>query len=123
MTIAPTQKINTPIEDYFKFEVNSDEWHEYINGEIVPMTGETPEHNEIASILNALLRVSLKGQPYSMFVADRRLWISDRNLYTYPDVMVVRRPLQLQEGRTDTITNPLSDRRSFIEVYKSLRPR
>lgn len=108
MTIAQAQKLNTPIEDYLEFEVNSDERHEYINGEIVPMTGGTPEHNEIASILNTLLRVSLKGQPYSIFVADQRLWIPERKLYTYPDVMVVRRPLQRQEGRTDTITNPLA---------------
>lgn len=50
----------------------------------------------------------MKGKPYSIFVADQRLWIPDRNLYTYPDMMVVSRPLQLQSGRTDTITNPLA---------------
>lgn len=103
---AETKTIYTP-DEYFDFEVNSDIRHEYINGEIIAMTGGTPEHNEIASILNAALRVSLKGQPYSIFVADQRLWIPDHNLYTYPDVMVVPRPLQRQEGRTDTITNPV----------------
>lgn len=109
------KKIYTP-EEYLEFEVNSEIRHEYINGEIIPMTGGTPEHNEIASILNAALRVSLKGKPlrvslkgkpYSIFVADQRLWIPDRNLYTYPDVMVVPRPLQRQQGRTDTIINPV----------------
>lgn len=100
------KKIYTP-EEYLEFEVNSDTRHEYINGEIIPMTGSTPEHNEIASILNAALRLSLKGKPYSIFVADQRLWIPDRNLYTYPDVMVVPRPLQRQQERTDTIINPV----------------
>lgn len=66
---AEAKKIYTPAE-YLDFEVNSDIRHEYINGEIIPMTGGTPEHNEIASILNAALRVSLKSQPYSIFVAD-----------------------------------------------------
>lgn len=94
-------------EEYLEFEVNSEIRHEYINGEIIPMTGGTPEHNEIASILNAALRVSLKGKPYSIFIADQRLWIPDRNLYTYPDAMVVPRPLQRQQGRTDTIINPV----------------
>jgi Uma2 family endonuclease len=103
---AEEKRLYTP-EEYLDFEVNSDTRHEYINGQIIPMTGGTPEHNEIASILNAALRVSLKGQPYSIFVADQRLWIPDRNLYTYPDVMVVFRPLQRQQGRTDTITNPV----------------
>ncbi len=100
------KKIYTP-EEYLEFEVNSETRHEYIDGEIIPMTGGTPEHNEIASILNAALRVALKGKPYSIFVADQRLWIPAHNLYTYPDVMVVPRPLERQQGRTDTITNPI----------------
>lgn len=108
MSIAQTEKSNYTIEEYLEFELNSDERHEYINGEIVSMTGGTPEHNEIASILNAILRISLKGKPYSIFVADQRLWIPARNLYTYPDVMVIQRPLQLQTGRTDTIINPVA---------------
>lgn len=103
---ADEKKSYTP-DEYFEFEVNSDTRHEYINGEIISMTGGTPEHNEIASILNAALRVSLKGKPYSIFVADQRLWIPNRNLYTYPDVMVAPRPLELQSGRTDTIINPV----------------
>ncbi|HEY9749100.1 MAG TPA: Uma2 family endonuclease [Allocoleopsis sp.] len=101
---AEEKRFCTP-EEYFDLEVNSDIRHEYINGEIIPMTGGTPEHNEIASILNATLRTSLKGKPYSIFVADQRLWIRDRNLYTYPDVMVCSRPLERQAGRNDTVTN------------------
>jgi len=89
---AEEKKIYTS-DEYLDFEVNSGTRHEYINGEIIPITGGTPEHNEIVSILNAALRVALKGKPYS--------------LYTYPDVMVVPRPLQRQQGRTDTITNPI----------------
>lgn len=101
-----SQKTYT-IAEYLELEVNSDTRHEYINGEMIPMTGGTPEHNEIASILNAALRVSLKGQPYSIFVADQRLWIPERSLYTYPDVMVAPRPLERQAGRNDTITSPV----------------
>lgn len=71
------------------------------------MAGGTPNHNEITSILNAILRVSLKGKPYSIFASDQRLWVPQLNNYTYPDVMVVAKPIELQSGRTDTITNPL----------------
>nr|WP_216351242.1 Uma2 family endonuclease [Leptolyngbya sp. 'hensonii'] len=106
MMQAEEKKIFTP-DEYFDFEVNSETRHEYIHGEIIPMTGGTPEHNEIASILNAALRVALKGQPYSIFIADQRLWIPTHTLYTYPDVMVVPRPLERQQGRPDTITNPV----------------
>ncbi|MDX2212161.1 MAG: Uma2 family endonuclease [Oculatellaceae cyanobacterium bins.114] len=105
--IAQTERKNYTVEEYLELELSSEQRHEYINGEILTMTGGTPEHNEIASILNAALRASLKGKPYSIFIADQRLWIPARNLYTYPDVMVAQRPLQLQAGRTDTITNPV----------------
>jgi Uma2 family endonuclease len=103
---AEEKRFYTP-DEYFDFEVSLDTRHEYINGEIFPMTGGTPEHNEIASILNAALRMSLRGKPYSIFVADQRLWIPDRNLYTYPDVMVCSRPLERQAGRNDTLVNPV----------------
>ena len=107
MTIAsPPTKIYTPNE-YLVLEVEANIRNEYRNGEIVPMTGGTPAHNEITGDLIFLLKAALKGQPYSIFVADQRLWISDCNLYTYPDVMIVPRPIALQPGRKDTVTNPI----------------
>ncbi|MBW4617929.1 MAG: Uma2 family endonuclease [Cyanosarcina radialis HA8281-LM2] len=93
-------------EEYLEFEINSEERHEYVNGEVRLMTGGTPDHNDIASNLLVALKLQLKGKPYRIFMADQRLWVPDRNLYTYPDVMVVEKPLQLQAGRTDTVINP-----------------
>ena len=93
-------------EEYLDFELASEERHEYVNGEIRLMTGGTPDHNDIASNLLVALKLQLKGKPYRIFVTDQRLWIRDRNLYTYPDVMVIEKPLQLQTGRTDTVMNP-----------------
>lgn len=93
-------------EEYLEFETVSEERHEYVNREIRLMTRGTPDHNEIVINLATLLKSALKGKPYRIFGADQRLWIPDRNLYTYPDLMVVEKPLQLQTGRTDTVTNP-----------------
>lgn len=107
MIVTQVETKTYTAEEYLEAEINSQDRHEFINGEIVLMTGGTPNHNEITSILNAILRVSLKGKPYSIFASDQRLWVPQFNNYTYPDVMVVARPIQLQSGRTDTITNPL----------------
>lgn len=103
---AEDKKIYTS-EEYLEFEVNSEERHEYINGEIVLMTGGTPNHNQIAGNFYSALNFALKRQPYRVFVTDQRLWIPGKRIYTYPDVMVVQGELQLQEGRRDTIINPL----------------
>jgi len=105
--IAQVETKTYTAQEYLEAEVNSQDRHEFINGEIVLMAGGTPNHNEITSILNAILRVSLKGKPYSIFASDQRLWVPQLNNYTYPDVMVVAKPIELQSGRTDTITNPL----------------
>jgi Uma2 family endonuclease len=94
------------IEEYLELELASEMRSEYRNGEIIPMTGGTPNHNDIAGNLYILLKSALKGKEYRTFYADQRLWIPGVNLYTYPDVMVVPRPLELQTGRKDTLVNP-----------------
>ncbi|WP_448572177.1 Uma2 family endonuclease [Trichothermofontia sp.] len=70
-------------EEYLELEVNSDTRNEYCNGEIIPMTGGTPNHNDIAGNLYILLKSSLRGKEYRTFYVDQRLWIPSVNLYTY----------------------------------------
>jgi Uma2 family endonuclease len=107
MTVTPLpNKLYTP-EEYLALEVAAETRSEYRNGAMIEMTGGTPAHNEITGDLIFLLKAALKGKPYSVFVTDQRLWIPTRNLYTYPDVMVVPRPVELQMGRKDTVTNPI----------------
>jgi len=93
-------------EEYLELELNSPERHEFVDGDIRLMTGGTPDHSVIAGNLLVVLKLALRGKPYSTFVTDQRLWIPACNLYTYPDVMVIPQPLELQTGRTDTVTNP-----------------
>ena len=52
------------------------------------------------------LKFLLKNRSYDIFVLGQRLWIQGRNIYTYPDIMVLEQPIQLQENRTDTVMNP-----------------
>lgn len=105
MTQAIDKKTYTP-QEYFEFELGSAERHEYDNGELRLMTGGTPNHNRICRNLLIALELAFKQQLYETFVTDQRLWIPERNLYTYPDIMVLEKPIQLQERRTDTVMNP-----------------
>jgi Uma2 family endonuclease len=106
MTIAQTkERIYTP-EEYLELEIASETRNEYRNGEIVPMTGGTPNHNDLAGNLLVSVKTALRGKPYRVFITDQRLWIPDVNLHTYPDIMVVPKPIELQTGRKDTVTNP-----------------
>lgn len=94
-------------EEYLALEVASDVRSEFRNGEIVEMTGSTPAHNEISRMFVFLLTAALRKQPYSIFVADQRLWIPEATLYTYPDVMITPRPPELKSDRKDTVMNPI----------------
>ncbi|MEP0917367.1 Uma2 family endonuclease [Leptolyngbya sp. DQ-M1] len=94
------------VEEYLEAEAQSDEKQEYIDGEIVLMSCEFPNHNKITGNLHTELNVALRSSPYGIFVAAQRLWIPKKRIYTYPGIMVVAQPLQLQPGRRDTITNP-----------------
>jgi Uma2 family endonuclease len=106
MPMLQTAKRTYTIEEYLQLDVNSEERHEFWHGEIRPMTGGTPNHNDITGNLLIALKSALRGKPYRTFILDQRLWIPDCSIYTYPDVMVVPQPLQLQMGRSDTVTNP-----------------
>lgn len=104
--IAQTETKYYTIDEYLELEIASETRSEYCDGEIIPMTGGTPNHNDIAGNLYILLKSALKGKDYRTFYADQRLWIPSVSLYTYPDVMVLSNPLELQTGRKDTVVNP-----------------
>ncbi len=93
--------------EYLAMEVDADERHEYRDGEIIPMAGGLPNHNQIAGNIYATLNFAFRGKPYQAFVTNQRLWIPKQRLYTYPDVMVMPLPLELQVGRQDTVMNSL----------------
>ena len=104
--IAQTETKSYTPEEYLELEVACGTRNEYRDGEIVSMTGGTHNHNEIAGNLHTLLKFALKGQSYRIFIADQRLWIPPVSLYTYPDMMVLPKPIELQTGRKDTVINP-----------------
>ncbi|AFY59551.1 Uma2 family endonuclease [Synechococcus sp. PCC 6312] len=99
------------VEDYFSLEAEAEVTdglrREYRHGEIVCMTGGTPEHNKVAGALYAVLWFSLRKKSYSIFITNQRLWVPEFKVYTYPDVMVIADPVVLQDNRRDTVTNPL----------------
>ena len=94
------------VEEYLERETTAEFRSEYRDGEIIPMTGGTANHNYIALNLSSALKYGLKGQPYRVFIADMRLSIPSTTNYTYSDVMLVPTPVVYVEGRRDTIANP-----------------
>jgi Uma2 family endonuclease len=103
--VAPPKRYSP--EEYLEMEVKSDIRHEYRDGELIAMSGAMPNHNRITLNVASTLHFLFKSKPFEVFVTDQRLWIPQRRIYTYPDVIVIEGDLQLQEGRKDTAINPL----------------
>ncbi len=94
------------LAEYFAQEDQVEHRSEFYQGEIFAMAGGTPNHNRLAGNVYTSLRSALRGKPCAPFMADVRLLVKRRQLYTYPDVMVVCGSLQYAPGRNDTVTNP-----------------
>ncbi|HEY9611432.1 Uma2 family endonuclease [Allocoleopsis sp.] len=102
-----TQKPYYSPEEYLELEEAADYKSEYRDGDIVPMTGGTTNHNKIAGNFYAYLKFALKGQTYDIYVGDVRLWIPRYRQYTYPDVMVIKGEPVYTGTNTTTVMNPL----------------
>jgi Uma2 family endonuclease len=99
--------INTySIEDYLLLEEQAESKSEYLDGQIVPMAGGTTNHNQIAGNIYSELNFACKQLDYRVYMGDVRLWIPERRIFTYPDVMVIQGNPIYFENRKDTILNP-----------------
>ena len=102
--LAP--KVYTP-KEYLALELEADNRHEFINGEIRQMAGGTTKHNELITNLSVLLKPTLRKQGKRFYSENVRLWIPIVNVFTYPDVMILAgEPIYYEESQT-TITNPV----------------
>ena len=106
MSALPEPQQFYSLNDYFALETTDDQRHEYYHGEIFAMSGGSVNHNRISVSVATSFAGALAGKPCEVFVADLRLLVKSRQLYTYPDVMVVCGKLEYAQNRTDLITNP-----------------
>lgn len=114
MVAQLAQKTYT-IAEYLEIEDESDARHEYIEGDITPMTGGTTNHNLVAGNIYLALRLALKGTNNIVYIENVRLFISEFGIFTYPDVMIIAgQPIYYGDSKT-TVTNPIA----LIEVLSN----
>lgn len=80
-------QLMTP-QEYLEWEEQQPIKYEYINGEIIAMTGGTIPHNDIAINLISALKNHLRGKGCKVQLADAKVGVSLQEPFHYPDVMV-----------------------------------
>ena len=105
MQLETEKRYYTP-EEYLQLEEIAECKNEYRHGEIIPMVGGTTNHNQIAGNFYKRFPLTINNQDYYVYMEGVRLWLSEYNVYTYPDVMVVKgQPIYYGEG-TSNVSNP-----------------
>lgn len=118
--VTPQTQLIFTADEYLALERASEERHEYLDGQIYVMAGESPEHATICSNLTAALVNQLKGTPCQVWSKDTKVrsgplpqvkW-KTKGLFYYPDLLVVCGGGEYLDEHRDVLLNP----RVLIEV-------
>lgn len=92
------------VEEYLALEQETGIRYEYLVGEVYAMSGGSPAHNRLQFNLSGALYAQLRGSPCKGYSSDQRVWIESEEVYTYPDLLVVCGPPELD--RHQSLKNP-----------------
>jgi Uma2 family endonuclease len=110
--VPPLQPYRFTVEEYLAFERASDERHEYLDGVIYAMAGESPDHGRICINLAATLVPQLRGSGCEAFSKDTKVRCGPyrahtrEGLYAYPDLVIVCGAMQFHGQAQDVLINP-----------------
>jgi len=113
MSVPKTETIYTEAE-YLALERESEERHEYLDGQIYAMAGESLEHGDICMNLSRIVSTSLLGSACRALSKDTKVRsgpipksrYSTKGLYSFPDLVVVCGEPQFLDERSDVLLNP-----------------
>ncbi|HVG09351.1 MAG TPA: Uma2 family endonuclease [Thermoanaerobaculia bacterium] len=94
------------VQEYLRLERLAETRNEYLDGQLVAMTGGTMRHGFVIGNLVGELKRQLKGRSCQIAPNDLRVHIPSANVYTYPDVVVVCGEPRLEDRYADTVLNP-----------------
>jgi len=95
------------LRDYILMERGSPFKHEYIAGQIYAMSGGTPEHARLATVINRILDAALNGGRCDVYSSDLRIRVGKADVTTYPDVSVICGAPQTAPEDRNSVINPV----------------
>ncbi|MGZ8219096.1 Uma2 family endonuclease [Methylomagnum sp.] len=99
-------------DDYLALERQSEERHQYVDGHIYAMAGETPNHSAICCNLVAILVPQLRGKTCRTFSPNMKIRSGPiqkntrKGMYSYADATVVCGEPRFHDEHRDVLLNP-----------------
>jgi Uma2 family endonuclease len=113
MSVAQSEARYT-VEEYLALEREAEERHEYLDGQIFLMAGESPEHGDICS--NLVIRLGTQLQDTNCRVRSKDTKVrsgtssmspkSAKGLFSYPDIVVICGEPQYYDEHRHVVINP-----------------
>jgi Uma2 family endonuclease len=131
MSLQRAMAVFTP-EEYLALERQSEIRHEFLDGTVYAMAGESPTHSAICFNLNVAIGLQLRGAGCRGFSPNMKVRAGEAGLYAYPDLAVACGEAFFHDRHGDVLLNPtvifevLSrstqayDRGEKFERYKSI---
>ncbi len=110
--VAPAVQTRLTPEEYITFERKALPdaeiiRHEYINGELIAMSGVSRAHNLITGNISGELRTLLRGSECETYANEMRVSTPTTTSYFYPDVVVVCEKPRFEDDVFGTLLNPI----------------
>ena len=96
---AEGQPRHYTVEEYFALEEQSQIRHEFFEGEVFAMAGESIPHNKLVGNAYFALRQALGDLPCQVLFETVQVAVEHSRHYTYPDLVVSCDPRDQQETR------------------------
>jgi Uma2 family endonuclease len=94
------------VDEYLAMERESATRHEYIDGHIYDMAGESLQHSRICINLAREVSNQLKGRNCEALSPNMKVRTSNSGLFSYPDLTVVCGEPRFLDGHKDVLVNP-----------------
>jgi Uma2 family endonuclease len=105
MGIAQQKTLFTP-EEYLELERKAATRHEFIDGIIYAMSGESLSHSQICINLAGEVRTALKGRTCQALSPNMKVRAAGKGMYAYPDLTVVCGEPLFHDEQRDVLLNP-----------------
>ncbi|HMY70759.1 MAG TPA: Uma2 family endonuclease [Blastocatellia bacterium] len=100
--------------EYLAFERAAEERHEYMDGVIYAMAGESPEHGLVSANLVRIIGNHLLGKSCDLFTKDTKVRsgplpknrFQPKGLFSYPDLVIVCGERKYLDEHRDVLVNP-----------------
>ncbi len=121
-------------DEYLEFERQADERHEFIDGKIVKMAGESLSHSRICINLAVEFGSQLRRRNCEALSPNMKVRTTTQSLFAYPDLTIVCGEPQFHDVKKDVLINPMAifevmspsteryDRGEKFQYYKNETP-